>query len=716
LRYTIKPKDEDKITTLFNGAAVVSATLLNNYLNEQDYAFNYGALTASYIYPLHLSKSPVRNLGTSISLGLFISYAIDCAFKNYKPEYVLSATLGGSIYAKIYQYTDKNIHLQLLPIIAVISFQYFPDLIKHILPIQEVEQSYRTLIKFFEKDALDTKLADLYSITFNTQLAISYLAITHFSTLKQLEYLFKIAKSTPQDKPNMRGVIRDFIIASISFRVFKIIEGTICNDHIKEFEGWLQTEFKSKYAFNKSNFAQISSSNSTISSYAGDLRNIASINGQMAGKISLLPRLALAPTSICASKEFLFLVSTLLALDFTKSSTISSINKNIVEIEEQLRFIYHQYSRIEQHDAQNHQILAHQKLFDFTKERYAKKAEEIQKKNTELTRLEYIKSSINAIYWEDILQSLPILFLGNTNEDATQIILHSKSAQDVIELLLTRLKDKSYYARVKKSYSRLNVLNESIETQPPKKLLNSNNDHILKITNLSFDRVRNNITQTSVNISDLTVEKGKIYALNGKNGSGKSSLFSILTNTIDDSFRITHNNYTITSTSPENIVLISQSLYCPFYIKPIDWINGFGNFNYTEGKIIEAMKEVIFYPEDTQETAYKLFLNSEHANLYQSLSRGQTTKMELLKEIFLPEVCPKLLLIDESLNSLDSTSKSVIYSKIKHYCENSIVIIAHHSEVDASCVPSYNLFDKVIDLKSGAIELTGVCQVDTPIS
>ena len=55
--------------------------------------------------------------------------------------------------------------------------------------------------------------------------------------------------------------------------------------------------------------------------------------------------------------------------------------------------------------------------------------------------------------------------------------------------------------------------------------------NIYDVKNLSFKYNNGNEIFSSAN---LTIEEGKIYALLGKNGVGKSTLFSILLNVIDN--------------------------------------------------------------------------------------------------------------------------------------------------------------------------------------
>jgi ABC-type lipoprotein export system ATPase subunit len=704
LRCAIRPQGESKTFTILSGVTVTAITVSHDYLREkntiENHSLSYGVLAASYIYPHHISEHRGLNFIISLSAGVVGSYSTFYIFTNYETEDILSASLGAFTYAKLYQNTPPRIH-RLLPIILPISLTCAPTLFKYIIPIDEVKESYKTLAIFVNKETLNQKLADLYVTIFNTQTSITYLAFHHFCNLKRIESSFK------GNQPSLSKKIIHFIIASAFVRAIQTVADTSNLYRTKEFEGWLQTEFKSQYAFNEENFAAISSSNSSITSYANDIRNIASIHSQLAKKISSLQRIALIPNEMLHLKEFIPLIASLLFIDQTKSYALSFVSHEVIKTEKELLFTYDKYRKIEENDAQHHTMLDDISM-RFIQKRYLEKAQEIQWKNIKLSTLESVKSHVNTVYWNDLLQSLPMVFLQNKS-NPTEIIIHIKSIQDIIELALSRLKEKSYYTRVKEGSLRLTLLHEFIQSHSPQKLIVLKTNDTLKISNLSFERIKDNIVQTYVNIPDLTLEKGKIYALSGANGSGKSSLFNIITNSIDESLRITSHNYTLLAPNRQDIISITQQHYCPLYIKPIDLINNFFKEDFKELQIIQLMQELNFYISNTSEETYKAFLHQEHPNLYQSLSGGQIAKIELIKHVFLKEHCPKLLLIDEALSSLDNVAKNTIYDKLKIHCKESIVIVTHHLEPNANCVPSYDFFEAVIELKNNIISLTGVC-------
>eukprot|EP00438_Fugacium_kawagutii_P015930 Skav217911 [mRNA] locus=scaffold795:200078:200427:+ [translate_table: standard] len=53
---------------------------------------------------------------------------------------------------------------------------------------------------------------------------------------------------------------------------------------------------------------------------------------------------------------------------------------------------------------------------------------------------------------------------------------------------------------------------------------------------------------------------------------------------------------------------------------------------------------------------------------YGELSGGQRSKAELMRQVFLKESCPKVVLIDEAFAPLDPASKQLVQQKLKDRC------------------------------------------------
>lgn len=191
-----------------------------------------------------------------------------------------------------------------------------------------------------------------------------------------------------------------------------------------------------------------------------------------------------------------------------------------------------------------------------------------------------------------------------------------------------------------------------------------------------------------------------------------------------------------------DVVEISQSFYWPLYTRPIDWI--YQCHLLEENAEAEAMvrntaellQELEFRQissfakdnaEDTNSSSYAVPFETSVVSVMEELvdvkedwfgdlSGGQKSKVELVRKVFLHDKCPSVLLIDETLAPLDPGSKSLVMSKLKSFCADSVVIVIYHTDVreneegeSIDCVPSNDFFDDNIHLVNHTLVHRPVC-------
>jgi len=205
-----------------------------------------------------------------------------------------------------------------------------------------------------------------------------------------------------------------------------------------------------------------------------------------------------------------------------------------------------------------------------------------------------------------------------------------------------------------------------------------------------------------------------------------------------------------------DIVEISQTFYWPLYSKPIDWIyqkHITSDLSESERKecvkrVAEELQSLSFAQsqekedvnnsdgesdiKDTSKSSNDTVVDNLMADLqeekedwFNELSGGQKSKVELVRKVFLRDECPSVLLVDETMAPLDPTSKSQVMSKLKAFCDNSVVLVIYHTDVgrvDASdhdiseaaasaeeCVPSNNFFDHNLHVVDKHLTTRPVC-------
>ena len=190
----------------------------------------------------------------------------------------------------------------------------------------------------------------------------------------------------------------------------------------------------------------------------------------------------------------------------------------------------------------------------------------------------------------------------------------------------------------------------------------------------------------------------------------------------------------------ERVVEISQTFYWPLYARPIDWIiqghAGVSDTPAVRRLVAEKLHSLEFVrpvlPEGIENpteveiresTVDRIVfeLTEEKEDWFGDLSGGQKSKVELVRQVFLWETCPDVLLIDETMAPLDPTSKSLVMGQLKAFCQESVIIVIYHMDVQTSesdaesnelakeCIPSANFFDKNIHLEHGILHIRDVC-------
>lgn len=276
-----------------------------------------------------------------------------------------------------------------------------------------------------------------------------------------------------------------------------------------------------------------------------------------------------------------------------------------------------------------------------------------------------------------------------------------------------------------------------------------------------------------------------VYALTGGNGSGKSTLFRVLMSCrsnqkpielpssihlltpmepiieeddllrekyceadddqdedeIDDKPAQVHVPHLSIAMPSERVVEISQNFYWPLYARPMDWIiQGHSSLQDTSAAqrmVAEWLHSLEFFrpvipkgiedpsEDEIRESTIDLIiqeLTEEKEDWFSDLSGGQKSKAELVRQVFLYETCPDVLLVDETMAPLDPASKSLVMKALKSFCSESVVIVIYHMDVqtvqededDAAltakeCIPSTNFFDHNIHLEHGILHLRDVC-------
>jgi ABC-type bacteriocin/lantibiotic exporter with double-glycine peptidase domain len=294
----------------------------------------------------------------------------------------------------------------------------------------------------------------------------------------------------------------------------------------------------------------------------------------------------------------------------------------------------------------------------------------------------FISSSINNfLNYALLLSLLIIILLANkytfisgktiTTFTVTGIIL-AKVFQGLLNNLTSLLNMSSNFNEIKR------ILSLSEKPMSKSKIQDTLKLKSLNIKNISFIYPGQNKKKLLNNVN-LNFVKGKSYLISGKSGSGKSTLFSLIYGFFPpDSGKILINNSIDIKKYISEISYVTQD---HFFIND----NIYENLKLFNDKLTIGRAQEILNLVDLNLSLKKIV-----GNQGRKLSGGQKAKITLARCLI---NSPKILLIDESLSSIDNKSRGIVLSNLKKIKQNMIQIFITHE--------SYNnfKFDRVYNLE-----------------
>tara|TARA_Y100001960_G_scaffold324721_1_gene405677 strand:- start:2227 stop:3729 length:1503 start_codon:yes stop_codon:yes gene_type:complete len=214
---------------------------------------------------------------------------------------------------------------------------------------------------------------------------------------------------------------------------------------------------------------------------------------------------------------------------------------------------------------------------------------------------------------------------------------------------------------------------------------------------IEFKNATLNYPDTNIKAIDgisFKIKQGKILGILGPVGSGKSTIFELITRLYDPTkgkVLIGGNmieKYTLKELRknigyvPQNPFLFSDSI-----------INNikFGNNNATEKEIIKSAKVASINEEiENLENRYETILGERGI----TLSGGQIQRISLARALINN---PNIILLDDCLSSVDTNTEEKILKNLNSFCKNKTTLIISHR------ISSIKSADQIIVLNNGKI-------------
>ncbi len=211
----------------------------------------------------------------------------------------------------------------------------------------------------------------------------------------------------------------------------------------------------------------------------------------------------------------------------------------------------------------------------------------------------------------------------------------------------------------------------------------------IEIQNLHLEIGGNNI----LSIPSLKLKKGKVYALKGDTGSGKSSFLAKLRGIDSDAVKV-KGIISFPATGDKEVVMIPQQDFFPL------------------GK---SLIETICYPYQIQDGARARIVDllreanleslvsrvDEVSDFTKTISGGQKKAIKVISAILQQ---PKVLLMDETLTGLDRALCATIQQLIKFNLPQATVLVVDH-QIDANniSIKGKQFYDEVLTFENQAV-------------
>ncbi|MEG0013579.1 MAG: ABC transporter ATP-binding protein [Cellulosilyticaceae bacterium] len=207
---------------------------------------------------------------------------------------------------------------------------------------------------------------------------------------------------------------------------------------------------------------------------------------------------------------------------------------------------------------------------------------------------------------------------------------------------------------------------------------------------IKFENISKRFKQEQV-LKDINfeLEKGKIYGFVGRNGSGKTVIFKLLTGLLrptEGNIYINEINMTKSKRFPESIgVLIETPGFIPHYsgLKNLKVLNSLSKEKADVQKVKDSMKLV--------------GLDADNNKPVKTYSLGMKQKLGIAQAIMNK---PKLLILDEPMNGLDEQSVGRMREFFQNLKQNKevTILLASHNKEDIQI-----LCDKLFYIDNGVI-------------
>ena len=245
----------------------------------------------------------------------------------------------------------------------------------------------------------------------------------------------------------------------------------------------------------------------------------------------------------------------------------------------------------------------------------------------------------------------------------------------------------------------MEIMNVEKEKENPNAVEINNVEGNIEFENVSFSYENESV----LNDINLSIESGKMLALVGPSGGGKTTFCSLIPRFYDvDKGDIKIDGKSIydikLNSLRKNIGIVQQDVF--LYTGTIKENIKYGNQNATDEEVIEAAKKANIHEFIMElKDGYDTYIGERGVKL----SGGQKQRISIAR-VFLKN--PPILILDEATSALDNVTEYLIQKSLEELCKNrTTIVVAHRLSTIKNADEIIVSTDKGIEERGSHIEL-----------
>lgn len=654
-----------------------------------------------------------------LAVGLSIATTVIDVSSNYNENHASWMLAGALVSNSIAHKLKINplIGLGVGGAIGAILSRFEPVILDQLFTPDHFKKSYDVVNKFVDQDEFNLALQHYLIYTVNMEIFLGFFG--NYLIRKGQELDNQVVAIGNEDNLTMRAVeFKKFVVMSviyvfktaISYTTLRLVKLSIDTYNKNQMINSIQKNLLFENLLIEDNFIQGAKSNYTEQAYLTDIATLADDFESIKSSVFGLPKI------IQIGNIDLFTAGGLAAIiliDSVISKIFTYIARSKQEYENQMLKCSSAFDQMTVYDKENAITISQKYALNYTRKKWGD-LEQCQYDNSVLAELfSNLDKTGTSFYTSDVLYKAIYILVGYLlNEGGTiqknELFLYAKALEETTNAILFKSKHIAINENVESAVTRLSELAKLLDTgdNTIAKISYEIDETVntLTISNLNFTR-GNQEKQIHLYVDGLKLYMGKIYAVTGENGAGKSSITTLLKyvfdHIADPSFNVTSGHIIYPGNS---IAMIPQKDYIPFNSSLIDIIlhpdQATDLTPVDENKIIELINALQVFRDPF--TSKELYVVKDDLR---DMSGGQKKKLFMIKPLV---ECPKVLVADETFGPLDPSARSLLMTQIKNSCLNeSIIFVVWHqnkNEDNTSCVRD-KFFDYELHVQNETIVL-----------